>query len=82
MRMELDLDVGLLRQAEKLAIETGTTLTELVSDALRERLARRQGIRSTAAAIPTFRGRGVHPGIELSNNAELLDYVERQEDPH
>jgi hypothetical protein len=41
MRTTLDIDDTVLRQAKKLAAEEGKTLTRIVEEALRDRLAPR-----------------------------------------
>ncbi len=60
-----------------LAIDTDQTLTAVIEDALRERLARqnqpklRQPVRLTV-----FAGQGVQPGVDLDDSAALLDLME------
>ena len=71
-RTTIDLDDALLAGAVKLAARTGRTLTEVITDALRKELARSR----TAAErpeLPTFRGRGLRPGVDLDDGAALLD---------
>ncbi len=77
MRTTISLDDQLLHDAERLAAETGQTLTALIEAALRERLARRtphperQPIR-----LATATGRGPLPGIDLDDSASLLDLMD------
>lgn len=77
MRTTIRLDEALLRQAKAHAARTGSTLTALVEDALRERLARRA---ASAAGepepLPTFGGRGLQPGVDLDDSAALLDRMD------
>ena len=69
-------------EVKKLAAETGRTLTAVIEDALRETLGRR---RKTAQAdlvqLPTFRGTGLQPGVDLDDTAALLDLMD-QSDAH
>lgn len=65
------LDEGLLRRTKALAERTGRTLTAVIEDALREALAR-QG----SSALPTFKGRGLRPGVDLDDSAGLLNIME------
>lgn len=71
------LDEQLMKDAKRAAAESGRTFTDFVSDALRERLARRNGGQEREpVALPTFKGNGVQPGVDLHNNAALLDLMD------
>ena len=74
------LDDDLLREAKAHAAATERTLTQLIEDALREALARRD---RTAEREPvrlrTFKGAGVRPGVNLDSNAALLDLMDEIE---
>jgi hypothetical protein len=80
MRTTVRLDERLLAEAKLEAARSGRTLTSLISDALRESLARR---RRRAAAekveLPTFAGRGLQAGVDLDDSAALLDLMERRD---
>jgi len=77
MRTTIRVDDHLLAQAKRHAAETGKTLTDVFGDALRESLARRA---SAAKAKPirlrTFKGDGVRAGVDLDNNASLLNLMD------
>lgn len=78
MRTTLNLDDHLLRQAKKLAAESGQTLTSLFEDALRERLARRPGnAPRKPVRLRIYGAGGVQPGVDLDDSAALLDLMER-----
>jgi hypothetical protein len=77
MRTTLILDDQLLRQAKAHAAETGSSLTRLVQDALREKLHRPQVAHAPPLRLRTFRGKGVRPGVNLDSHAELLDRMEQ-----
>ncbi len=76
MRTTIRLDAGLLAEAKKLAAETDQTLTAIIEDALRERLARRKARPRGPVRLTTFRGDGVVPGVDLDDTAALLDAME------
>jgi hypothetical protein len=80
MRTTLNLDDSLMTAAKKLAAETGQTFTEIVSDALRERLARTAAGQPARPPLPIFQGAGLMPGVDLSSNAALLELMENQRD--
>ena len=77
MRTTVRLDDALLTAVKKLAVERGTTLTAVLEEALREKLARVHGLAPSAAApaLPTFRGKGPRAGVDLHDTAALLDLM-------
>ena len=78
MRTTIRLDDPLLREAKREAARSGMTLTALIEEALRERLARTASKAEPRSRVrlPTFRGRGVAPGVDLDDSAALLDLME------
>jgi hypothetical protein len=78
MRTTIRLDDELLRAAKRAAVERGTTLTAVIEDALRRAL----GTGAAAASppehveLPTFRGDGLLPGVDLDDTASLLDLMD------
>ena len=78
MRTTVRLDEHLLKDAKQLAARTGRTLTAVIEDALREVLARsRRRPERPRTTLPTFRGEGLRPGVDLDDSASLLDLMER-----
>ena len=77
MRTTIRLDDQLLVEAKKLAAERGTTLTAIMEDALRERLARRKPpYRHRKFRLTTFGHGGLQPHVDLDDTASLLDRME------
>jgi hypothetical protein len=82
MRTTVRLDDDLLRQSKALAARTGRTLTAVIEDGLREALARhrrRQG--RPPLVLPTFKGNGLRPGVDLDDSADVLDILDGGRDP-
>jgi hypothetical protein len=82
MRTTILLDDALYRDTKAAAAATGRTMTSLIEDALRERLARRapSGKKPRRARLPVSRGtKGLRPGIDLDDSAALLDAMEGRE---
>jgi hypothetical protein len=77
MRTTIRLDAALLAEAKKLAAETDQTLTAIIEDALRERLARRKSRPAPPVRLATFRGDGLAAGVDLDDSAALHDLMER-----
>lgn len=78
MRTTIRLDDRLLAQAKRYASQTQRTLTAVIEDALREVLARRQAVRRDRRPfrLPVVKGGRLLPGIDLDNNAALLDRLD------
>jgi hypothetical protein len=77
MRTTVRLDDALLEQARREAQRRGETLTALIEKGLRLELAHaKPDRRRPKVAIPVFRGRGLQPGVDLNNSADLLDIME------
>jgi hypothetical protein len=82
VRTTIRLDEQLLRDAKKLAAETGRTLTAIIEDSLRTTLARRATpVEQEPWTFPTFGRGGLMPGVDLDNNAALLELMEADDDP-
>lgn len=77
MRTTIRLDDTLLREAKLRAAEQGITLTRLIDESLRERLARRPGTTTgEPAELPTYGQGGVLAGVDLSDNRALRDLMD------
>jgi hypothetical protein len=76
------LDDDLLREAKRYVAEKGTTLTAMLDQALREILARQERQpRREPTPLPTFKGRGTRPGVDLDDTGSLLDLMDGRDDP-
>jgi hypothetical protein len=76
MRTTITLDETLLKQARQVALDRGISLNELMVTALRIELHRlTQPQRKKKITLPTFRGRGLRPGIDLDDSASLEDIM-------
>ena len=78
MRTTIDIDDAVFRELKRIAADEGSTFRSVVLDALRAELARRKSSanRGRPDKIPTFKGRGVQPGVNLDRNADLLDLMD------
>ena len=80
MRTTVRLDDKLLAEAKKLAIDTGRTFTQVLEDALRMALAQqKERKRTKPVKLHTFKGNGLQPGVDLSNNAALADLMDEHD---
>lgn len=77
MRTTIYISDDLFTEVKKLAAESHTTVTALIEDALRERLARRQKKpRLKSVQLTTYGKKGTQPGVDLDDAAALLDLME------
>ena len=76
MRTTVTIDDDLYRRAKATAAATGRTVGELCEDALRDALAPRPAAASARVELPTVRGSGLMPGVNLDSNAALLDLMD------
>lgn len=59
------------------AAEQGITLTQLIDESLRERLAKRPEARGPRELeLPVYGSGGVRSGVELSDNRALRDLID------
>jgi Arc/MetJ family transcription regulator len=78
MRTTIKLDDKLLAEAKARAASSGRTLNAVVEDALRESIARRtRESGGHRTELPTFAGSRLLPGLDLDDNAALLEQMER-----
>ena len=82
MRTTISINDNVLERAKKLAREKGKTLSSVIEDALQESISRReQQTDRPHVILPTFMGDGLQPGVDLDNNAALLDLMEEGDAP-
>lgn len=76
MRTTLDIDDRVLRQAKQLAAREGKTLTRVVEEALRERVARpRHRAEPFRLRVLSKKGRLI-PGVNLADRDALYERME------
>lgn len=77
MRTTIRLDDKLLEMAKKYALEHGKTFTDVVEDALREKIMERSPAKKRSRVkLKTVNGKGVNTGIDLDDSASLLDTMD------
>ena len=71
MRTTIDVNEELLRAVKAYAASERKTLKVTFEQALREFLVGPDRAVADAPPIPVFRGQGVQPGVDLTDNAAL-----------
>lgn len=75
MRTTMDINDELLKAAKAYAARRSITLKAVVEQALRDKLTGGRQ-RRAPAPIPVFSGRGLQPGVDLTDNAGLEDLLD------
>lgn len=77
MRTTIQLNDQLHQLAREYAVVHGKTFTAVLEEALREKLFRReQRITKQRITLKTVKGHGLQAGVDLDNNASLLDLMD------
>ncbi len=76
MRTTLTIDDNVLQEAKEIAARFHRTLSAVVEDMMRESIYRRRAAKKVPPPLPSFRGGGVLPGVDLNDSAGLLDLME------
>lgn len=80
MRTTVSIDDELLVAAKRRARERGTTLGQVVDDALRRELAATRA--TPSVAVPVFRGgNGLRPGVDVNSNRALYEALDEGRPP-
>lgn len=80
MRTTVNLNEQLLLKVRESALARNISMTALVEEALREKLARLgTGTERPPYRATTFRGDGLQAGVDLDDSAALLDRLENEE---
>ena len=75
IRTTVRLPQELLSAAQQRARETGRSFTDLLADALRNELRMPAFVTRVCEPLPTYRGQGVRPGVDLTDASALDDYM-------
>lgn len=77
MRTTITIDDALLDAVRKRAAELRCTVSQVIEDSVRESLLRASGEHRAPVQVGTFSGGGYQPGVDLDDNAALLDLMDR-----
>jgi Arc/MetJ family transcription regulator len=76
VRTTISIDDDVLQTAKQRAADEGRTLGELITEALRERLARRPVAGAERYVALTAGEGGPLPGVDVTNNAAVRDILD------
>ena len=77
MRTTINLPDDLAAQVKRVAVQSRTSVTALIADALRELLGRRRRkVVSSRVQLTTCGKGGLLPGVDLDDSASLLDLMD------
>jgi hypothetical protein len=76
MRTTVTIDDQLLIEVKTVAARSGRTISEVIDDALRAAMQRRQASATRRVDLPSHAGGGLQPGVDLDDSADLLDRMD------
>ncbi|MEO5753186.1 MAG: hypothetical protein ABIR38_00580 [Chthoniobacterales bacterium] len=78
MRTTISIEDSILEKAKMVSRERRCSLREVIEDALRAAFAKGRKTDGPGPTRPfkTFKGSGLHPGIDLAASSALLDAME------
>ena len=78
MRTTITIDEQLLADVKRRAATTGQTISQVIEDAVRESLLRDRyvDVAEPEVDLPTWSGGGFQPGVDINDNAAVLDLME------
>ncbi|MGB3787831.1 MAG: hypothetical protein WA949_07465 [Phormidesmis sp.] len=77
MRTTIQLSEEVLQSATQHALTTKRTLTQLIQDAVVLLIEQeRDAFPPRTVELPTFRGDGTYPGVNVNSNAALRDRMD------
>jgi hypothetical protein len=82
MRTTINMPDHLLAQAKKAALESNTTLTEIITNAVRQALSKPKKTPRKEFTLITYGKGGVQPGVDLDDTSALLDLMDGVDDSH
>ncbi len=81
MRTTIRLNDTLLKDLKHYAAETHRSLTAVIEDAVRSLLSRcKKDVSRKPVHLPSFKGNGLQPGVDLDHTASLIDLMEEKHD--
>lgn len=78
MRTTISIDDRLLDQVRRRAAELHRTVSQVIEDSVRESLLRREEPERPPFRVRTFSGGGYQAGVDLDDNAAVLDLLDSQ----
>lgn len=71
MRTTIRIDDELYRSVRERALRSGRTVGEVIEDAVRRALQHEGQGQEAPGSLPTFKGSGLAPGVDLSSNSAV-----------
>ncbi len=75
MRTSINIDDQLYFEAKKLAMESKKSVANVIEDALRSVLAKKD-IKKMPVSLITMKGKGLKHGVDLDNSQDLNDIMD------
>jgi hypothetical protein len=76
MRTTITIDDHLLDEVKRRATELRKTVSQVIEDSVRESMLRHADDSRAAFRVRSFPGGGYQPGVDLDDNAALLELMD------
>ena len=76
MRTTISIDDHLLAEVRRRAAELNRTVSQVIEDSVRESFLRQRDSPARSYTVRTFDSGGTQPGVDLDDNAALLDLMD------
>ncbi len=76
MRTTISIDDGLLDDLRRRAAEQGKTVSQVIEDSVRDSMLRHRDENRPLFRVRAFSAGGYQPGVNLDDNADLLDIMD------
>lgn len=77
MRTTINVDEQILIRTKAEALAKGKTIGTIIENALHQYFLKQDGLPAPRPApLPTFKGVGLQPGVDLDSSASLMDVME------
>jgi len=81
MRTTVRLSEEIIQSAKQHALSTKRTLTQLIQDAVVLLIEQERGASSSrTVSLPTFKGDGTYPSVDINSNAALRERMESSQE--
>ena len=76
MRTSINIDEHIFHEAKQFALDSHTTFTHVIEDALRSLLAKEKIGKKTSISLITMKGSGLKHGVDLDDNQSLANIMD------
>lgn len=76
MRTSINIDDHIFHETKQFALDSRTTFTHVIEDALRSLLAKKKAENKDKISLITMKGNGLKHGVDLDDNQSLSNIMD------